>query len=272
MLRRLAVFTSLAALVSGAIACGRGHADEDAQESAGAVVDEPTFERAHGAIRAIDYLPFEFRYDGCYARAYYMAMELAAVRIEANSVFAFQGAAQPWVEWDGGSTVWDFHVAPVIEVSTASGTNPVVVDPSIASTPLSLDGWLSAMHVSSENVTLAILKGAVLQSSEARSLTQNGSWRSQLTHSFEDMPNFRVGDIESACGSIHRILLSDALGVDANGIPYREPVALDAALAIAAPKRQRLLARTSELVRALADVGKLEGAIDSFSEARCASN
>ena len=70
-------------------ACGTPDETEDALASGDAVVTGGTFGRASAIVRGIDYLPFEYQADGCYARALYMGMELAAEGIESNAIFVF---------------------------------------------------------------------------------------------------------------------------------------------------------------------------------------
>jgi TolB protein len=82
-----------------------------------------------------------------------MSMELAAVDIASNEVFA---VAQPGSPLVVGTTKWGCHVAPMLEV----GADPVtavqrVVDPSISTRPLTTTEWVALMRPQADTADTA---------------------------------------------------------------------------------------------------------------------
>src|SRR5689334_17788201 len=75
------------------------------------LVSEATFNAAFRIVKAIDYVPFQYKVDGCYARALYMSMELASEGIESNAIFAFANEEAPLTV---GDIQWSYHVAPML--------------------------------------------------------------------------------------------------------------------------------------------------------------
>lgn len=84
-------------------------------------------------------IPFEYRDDGCYARAHVMAK-----RFEAMGVFTQKAWIQGQIKVPGGQNdSWNFHVAPVIFVQESVDSPPIkyIIDPSIASSAIPLTEW-----------------------------------------------------------------------------------------------------------------------------------
>src|SRR5262245_55851675 len=131
-----------AAVLAATSAC-TAVGEDDAVPTTQDIVTKDVFQRAFATLDRVDYLPFEYTADGCYARAFYMSMELASQSIESNAVFALQrhgvdGAPdgpQPMF----GPSAWGFHTAPLLEVGTPDRAEPFVVDPAIGHTPFKLD-------------------------------------------------------------------------------------------------------------------------------------
>lgn len=102
--------------------------------------------------KAMTDLPFDFKYDGCYARAHLMARRFEAMGIPTEKV---------WIKGDlsvpGTDINWNFHVAPVVTVIDPKTKQPVkyVIDPSLESRAVTLDEWVNTMK---KNV-----KGPVVQ-------------------------------------------------------------------------------------------------------------
>lgn len=83
--------------------------------------------RAFEIVRAIDYLPYDYREGGCYVRSFFIAMELAAEGIPSSHMLVTAPVGSPLVARDG--TRWGFHVAPIVR--TRPGAPGVVMDPAM---------------------------------------------------------------------------------------------------------------------------------------------
>jgi hypothetical protein len=200
-----------------------------------AIVTQEQADRAFKIAEGIDYLPWGYTADGCYARALYMSMELAVERIPSSNQYIYatgDGALMPV----NGPT-WGWHVAPMVKV-TAEGT-PMIIDPSLFSAPevaRSLDAW-----VTRNNPTPAKSYGLALV---------QGSHYWQIGHlvdtapiaSFAELDAFEGKDIESACGVAWDYLAKE------------EPTPSADALAT---KRGKLIDRTKSLITGLHAVEKL---------------
>ena len=88
-------------------------------------------------------IPFKYPRDGCYARAH----EMCRIMFEEEEV--------PGKVWICGSlnvktsnapdceVSWWYHVAPTVLVTTSSGSEPRVIDPSLCDDPVSVEDWKS---------------------------------------------------------------------------------------------------------------------------------
>lgn len=214
-------------------------------------VQQRTFDRAFAIVKGVDYLPFKYKIDGCYARALYMSMELAAEGMESNEVFAFAPSEAPLVV---GDVQWGYHVAPMLEV----GTSPsllvhMVIDPSLSTGPLTESSWLAAMGVDGKKPapTMLVAPGSDYGPDEAKA---DDAHRDQDTPNVDQMPPFRVSDVQDACGVMHAYLALE---------PGSPQPTIEA-------KQTKLLARTTALVQALTARGKLT-ADAVFSADACAA-
>jgi len=254
-------------------ACASPRADHEEASAAFAsaeVLTEAQFRRAREVVDAIDYVPFGYTKDGCFARALYVSLELAAARLESNSVFVFPPVDAPGLAYPGaaGADLWRYHVAPLVEVDVPGARETVVVDPSLAPRPLALDAWLGLMKVSWDSARVVVLKGAVYGGGEGArrvSSLHAGSWRQELTESFEDMPPFDVRDVQAACEAADGFLTVEAAS---RGAP---PSTVQEARARATEKIAKLHVRTKELLESVARASKLTGSPSAFSAERCAS-
>jgi hypothetical protein len=105
-------------------------------------------------------VPYHYPVDGCYSRAHMMATVMTQAGIASQRVFATSTVpGQPLTvaspnsaDQPGGATPvtrWFYHVAPLVQVRTATGVTETVIDPSTQSGPVSLDVWLATMGVNS---------------------------------------------------------------------------------------------------------------------------
>jgi len=240
------------------------------------------FAQMNGVVRAIDYLPFRYKLDGCYARALYMSMELASHSLESNAVFAF---AKPGHVLTVGSIEWGYHVAPMLEVGP-NGTHlvPMVLDPSLASTPLTLAQWADLMGYPSlqteDAPTTLMVPGSEYGPVEAQ---QQTTWKNRDVPDFADLPAFRVTDVQSACGVMFTYLAEEPAADDATSADAGAGAAHDAhadaattadagagtpPVSSASAKQEKLVKRTVELLAGLEALKKIDHDM-VFSEARC---
>ncbi len=100
---------------------------------------------AHGEI------PFDYPPDCCYARAMEMGDLMAAEGVESRRVWTYgnlvptkpDGSQVRFPPTPTGTPVeWGYHVAPTVQVQQADGSvQPMVMDPSLTSGPVSVDEW-----------------------------------------------------------------------------------------------------------------------------------
>lgn len=200
-----------------------------------AIVTQAQADEAYKIVAGIDYLPWGYTDDGCYARALYMSMELAIKKIPSSSQYMFAtngGALRPK---DG--PVWGWHVAPMIKV-TATGT-PMIIDPSLFAAPeqvRSLDTWIARNNPTpAKDYGLALIQGSHY-------------WKiNQLVDtapidSFAKLDPFQGADIESACDVAWRYLEDETPAPTADALTK---------------KRAALIERTKVLINGLVAVEKL---------------
>jgi hypothetical protein len=101
-----------------------------------ALVSQQQASEAFGIVKAIDYLPFTYIVDGCYARSLYMSLELAAEGIPSSAHYVF-GELQPTE-----AVSWNYHVAPLLQLKGTS-QEPWILDPAFESKPLTRTQWLN---------------------------------------------------------------------------------------------------------------------------------
>ena len=90
-------------------------------------------------------IPFLFPDDGCYARAHEMVRLMRLQNIEAEKIWIFASGdnnLKPATANHPDCKVgWWYHVAPTLQVTTSSGTEKRVIDPSLMSGPATADAW-----------------------------------------------------------------------------------------------------------------------------------
>lgn len=239
-------------------ACGGSASDGGATAPGSTESDwvvQSAFDRAFTVVKGIDYLPFQYKVDGCYARALYMSMELASNDIESNAVFAFAQSGAPLVV---GPIQWGYHVAPMIEVgTTAENAVHTVIDPALSSQPITQEQWVTMMghppsEPESQRPTMLFVPGSDYAPAEAVADTSHADFD---TPDFSHLAPFKASDIQSACGVMHGYLT-----LEQGSTP-------DEVLR----KQTKLVARSVALVTALAAKGKLTADV-AFSAETCAAS
>jgi hypothetical protein len=91
-------------------------------------------------------IPFQYAYDGCYARAHYMR-KILDDNYEYNcwKIFAIGNLAANTQPPSSCCVTWGWHVAPVVRVGTTSSYTEYVLDPSLFSSPVSKTTWLNKL-------------------------------------------------------------------------------------------------------------------------------
>lgn len=221
-------------------ACGQANKTETSNTKA--LVSAAQANAAFDIVKAIDYIPFTYIVDGCYARSLYMSMELAAEKIPSSSFYMF-GYLQPTDD-----VSWSYHVAPALKVP---GQEAWVLDPAFEVEPLTLTEWKEKNNTQS-SAQFDLKAGSAYFDPTGRTSEFN---MNNMIQNFEEMPTFLSSDIASACTVMHRY------------IPLQNQTA-----AKSREQRAKLLKRTGELSVALAAHGKLEvdGVFNDASDA-CAA-
>ncbi|MFL5764262.1 MAG: protein-glutamine glutaminase family protein [Bacteroidia bacterium] len=99
----------------------------------------------------VDYcIPFQYAYDGCYARAHKMCWIINnKYHYGTHKIFSFANAGSDVLsvqgqKWGGCCINWWYHVAPLVNVNTPTGVKAYVFDPAMFDQPVLLSVWLHA--------------------------------------------------------------------------------------------------------------------------------
>jgi len=184
--------------------------DENAASSQEAPLTERDWNRAITYLNGLDYLPWGYTDDGCYARAIYYTMNLAAEGISANHVYII---AKDNDHGLGATGRWRYHVAPL--VSRDATNELIVLDPVYSRSPLSLRDWYDRQSIYEGTPNAPILKVAPGTTYGDRSGTvvpdphnvNTATFREPV--SFASMPSFDMGKINQACDVMHRYIDAD---------------------------------------------------------------
>ncbi len=102
---------------------------------------------------AVDYcISFQYCEDGCYARAHKMCWILNNdYHYATHKIFSFANAGHDELcvkgeKWGGCCVNWWYHVAPLVNIKTPSGTKAYVFDPAMFDQPVLLATWLHAQQ------------------------------------------------------------------------------------------------------------------------------
>jgi hypothetical protein len=208
--------------------------------------------RAFELVGGVDYLPFEYKLDGCYARSMYMAMELASEKIASSSQFAM-GSLEPSREIS-----WWYHVAPMLVatkedpkkakaeatytyqkgsskeiLATQANVEPIILDPSLHNSPVWRSNWIKSLKAKGELELIAI-PGNQNNPYMAYSYKYD---KYDLARSYEEMGEFSIYDIEASC-----LVMLEYLELEGQD------------LSVESAKKNKLLKRTGELFDILSSV------------------
>lgn len=97
-------------------------------------------------LAGLDYIPFDYPVDGCFARAHEMSRIMAERGIASGKVFNYAAPntlSVPGTEF--GDISWGYHVAPIVNVQGNDGvTRQMVFDPSLSNQPMTFGEWQTA--------------------------------------------------------------------------------------------------------------------------------
>ncbi len=120
-------------------ACKSSYPTDESEPKA--IITGDTFAQAQTIINQIDYLPFAFVENGCFARAEYLSMELAVAQIP-SSAQVISACTDDREAFDEllklkNDIRWNWHVAPMVSVDGKLW----IFDPSLNKEPLLRDDW-----------------------------------------------------------------------------------------------------------------------------------
>jgi hypothetical protein len=196
-------------------------------------------QRAFAIVSGIDYLPFAYKPDGCYARALYMSMELAAQSVPSSAQF-LEGDLHPTAD-----IAWGYHVAPMLLIN--GDDHRTILDPSLSSAPVPFDQWIGLSNPNGDYTTFFVPGSIYVASID---LSNPSSYNAPMIDRFSQLPSFHLADIEGACSVMYSYLNNVDGGVQL---------------------QPELVQRTQDLLPALAAVGKLPEYFDGYQTA-CGSN
>jgi hypothetical protein len=98
-------------------------------------------------LASLDYIPFDYPVDGCFARAHEMSRVMQEQGIASAKVFNYEAPNRlrvPGTEF--GNIEWGYHVAPIVNVTGSDGvTREMVFDPSLnRDRPMTIEEWQTA--------------------------------------------------------------------------------------------------------------------------------
>ena len=104
-------------------------------------------DRLFNTVSKMKGIPFGYLEDGCQARAHIIADRLEKMGVKTEKVW-MAGDLTPVKD---PKIPWRFHVAVVIQVKNSDGVlEKHVIDPSLASRPVSVEKWASLLHVNGD--------------------------------------------------------------------------------------------------------------------------
>jgi hypothetical protein len=221
----LKVSSLLSAIVLTLSACGQNHVNTSESK---AFVSADQASTAFAIVKSIDYLPFLYIEDGCYARSLYMSMELAVSGIPSSAFYVY-GDLRPTSKVN-----WGYHVAPLLQV----GNNEAyILDPAFEKNPLRVSQWI-AKNMPADGYEWVMKAGSAYFDEAGRTRQFNNT---HMVQNFAEMPAFQTSDIGHACTVMFDYISNQTRG-------FSELISM----------RAKLLKRTSQMADALWKMGKLQ--------------
>ncbi|MEM9500895.1 MAG: protein-glutamine glutaminase family protein [Pseudomonadota bacterium] len=107
-------------------------------------------------------IPFDYPPDCCYARATEMVSMMDNMGVQSRKVWTYgtlvpmtpQNAPVRFPPGNGQQVIWRYHVAPTVNVTQPDGSvQPMVMDPSLASGPVTVNEWNQIMSGPGSNLS-----------------------------------------------------------------------------------------------------------------------
>ncbi len=114
------------------------------------------------SLHQINYIPFEFIEDGCYAQAHEISLVLEEFNIKSAKVFIMPTTDKllyPKIQQaklDKNFVGWKYHVAPLIISSFEGVEEFIVLDPTTGNTPQTIEQWAKNMGLSKDEYKIEI--------------------------------------------------------------------------------------------------------------------
>jgi len=109
-------------------------------------------------------IPFEYIYDGCYARAHLMCEEMSRDNINNSKMFVMlenpYGTGKLTAENKYMKAKWWYHVAPMVFAvdEKSKQVEPFIMDPSMSKKPMKPQDWIHAMWDESTRIKVDVTR------------------------------------------------------------------------------------------------------------------
>ena len=124
---------------------------QDASKLNGMVPTQSQLQAEFNRLKADPSIPFEYIYDGCYARAHIMCETMGKDNVNNAKMFVMvqnpYGSGKLTAENKYMKARWWYHVAPMVYAvdEKTKKPEPFIMDPSMADRPLRPQEWIGAM-------------------------------------------------------------------------------------------------------------------------------
>lgn len=144
-------------------------------------------------MAALKYIPFCYPEDGCYARAHEMTLLMQKNGIISGKLFLEGDLKVETKNSPKGYVEWWYHVAPLVAVKKGDKIMLTVIDPSIASGPLSVEEWVAKQTYHPEGKTEALYK--------------TPRFNYNPSDKMKDLDNYRVEDLDDTHQTLQSYLI-----------------------------------------------------------------
>ena len=138
-------------------------------------------------------IPFCYPEDGCYARAHEMTRLMEKKGIISGKIFLEGDLKVETKNTPKGYVEWWFHVVPLVAVKKGDKIVLSVIDPSIASSPLTIEEWVAKQTSHPEGKAEALYK------------TERFNYRP--SDKMQQLDKYRVKDIEDTVQTLDDYLI-----------------------------------------------------------------
>lgn len=175
-----------------------------------------------------NYLPWTFAPNGCYARAYYVTMELAVRGVAASQQIASfmwmkngsklepvdtKKPSKPRLLFGGKPVRWDYHVAALLLPPVVK--EPTILDRAMEAGPVPVATWLADINSTNQPKSVRAGNSATDGYNEFTTWGStfvglrpdlNKWWDSVTSPTLADAPAFNASDVQFACDALHTVI------------------------------------------------------------------